>query len=350
LEFNGSEYQEGQMMVYRRRASSRGSRAVTSSMLALGVALSGCQNGSSLGNPFDTLYSGADSCHQAHLDLAAQGDVFAKDLVNAADVQNFAAGTAGAAAAGYDLKSSLVEGLKFAVAAKVTTIYWDAVQQQAADRGAQLQRVSSDMQAENARLVQVQFAFNAVRQCRRGQADAIRADLRAGRSKREDAAAQMDLSKRRLQGEIEIAKKIDGNVKTRSAEFEFAAEQLSPQPYVTVQSTTVYAEADAGSATVSSLRKGGQVKGAAVNDKWVKVNLPHDKSGYVTTDSVTLKANEVAVNAAHPAKSGKAAKAPASGGDPLTDGVFSNAYNKTQFEDSVQTAQSDTATFELGGG
>ena len=88
--------------------------------------------------------------------------------------------------------------------------------------------IANDLAAENAQLDRTQIAFNQLMDCRFGNAQRIRADLRAGRLTQAQAEAMMGDVRSRTQRDIQLAQTINGEIGRRGAEFDTAFDQVAP--------------------------------------------------------------------------------------------------------------------------
>ena len=159
------------------------------------------------------------------------------------------------------------------------------------------------------------------------------------------AANRWPISVSRYQSDIDLAKRIDGNIATRSADLEYANEQFKPQPYVTKHAASIYATQDQKAVPRSeSLRAGAVINGAAVNTTWVKVTLARGRTGVVLASDLDLQAATIVRN-----RSGRHTPPPSAKGDPVAEGCFTNLSKRADFDDLVQVASSNTSGFELSG-
>ncbi len=301
----------------------------------------GCSSSPTIHSFFDN--EANDSCRDQRAALQSYGDYFANNML--------VGGAIGAAAGGLvgvvthqSLQATLADAFAgFTIGAAVG--YWESVQQKDATMAARQRQVQTDVTAENAKVNGAQQAFNTLVDCRRGQAATLRADVAAGRVTSADGAKAMATIKARFDDDIAIARKVNTNIATHSANLEYANEQFKPQPYVTVRSATVFADQSADSAKVTTLKAEAIVSGAAVDDKWIKVALSGKRTGYVQATDVVLEAARRVQN-----KKTRATPPPSAKGDPVAEGVFTNLSKQADFDDSVQVASSDTSGFELSGG
>jgi hypothetical protein len=222
--------------------------------------------------------------------------------------------------------------------------YWAAVSQKNADMGARERQVTTDIKAQNAKIDGAQGAFNKLLDCRRQEAAHLRADVAGGRISQTDGVKQMADIRSRYESDIDLAKKIDSNITARSADLEYANEQIRPQPYVTRHEAAVYATQDEKSARIENLHGGASIPGASVNTTWVKVTLGRGRAGFMLASDLDLQAETIARS-----RSRRHSAPPSSKGDPVAEGVFTNMSKRADFDDSVQVASSNTSGFELSG-
>jgi hypothetical protein len=328
------------------------------------VAVPGCATNKP-GTPSPT----ADTCKPQREAFRGYDDYFGKSMLIGAGLGAVAGGLIGYAIK-QDAKAALT-GAAVGAAAGAAGGYWQAVSQQKADRAAQTQQVLTDVNADNDKISAIQASFDTLVACRRGQADTIRADYKAGRIPRDQAETQMAAVKKRYEDDVAFAQKIDGKIAERSANFQFATEQLTPQPYlVTAATAVVYSSPDDKSKVVTRLKTNAQLTAQNQDENWLQVPLPTGGNGYVQRAQVTaasaLPPQQTAAatpatpsKAAPPSKKGtKPAPAPAptvattaptaSAKDPLSQGVYTNVAKRTDFGNSVKTAAASSNGFELG--
>jgi hypothetical protein len=300
-----------------------------------------CSSSPTLHSFFDN--EADDSCRDQRAALQSYGDYFANNMLIGGAIGAATGGLLGVATH-QSVHTTLTEAFAgFAIGAAAG--YWESVQQKDATMVARQRQVQTDVKAENAKVDGAQQAFNRLVSCRRRQAATLRADVAAGRVARADGAKTMATIKARFDDDIEIARKIDANIATHSANLEYANEQIKPQPYVTIRASTVFADKSTGSAKVTTLNAEAIVSGAAVDDKWVKVTLSGKQTGYVQATDVVLQAAHLAEN-----KKTRATPPASATGNPVSEGVFTNLSKQADFNDSVQTASANTSGFELSGG
>ena len=169
---------------------------------------------------------GTDSCRRELVALDSTGNFFAEDIVKGA-----ALGALGGALIGglssRNWRGALI-GAGTGVAVGAAAGYWTALQQQGRDQASLVNRIRYDLARENAEIDRSQAAFDALADCRFHQAEAIRTAYAAGQIPKEVAVAQMGQVRARGQRDFQLAHYINGQIAERSAQFEVAADNLSP--------------------------------------------------------------------------------------------------------------------------
>jgi hypothetical protein len=283
-----------------------------------------------------------DVCRDQRAALRSYGDYFAQDMLIGGSIGAVAGGIVGVA-------THQSVGTTLGLAAGGAAIgagagYWAAVSQKNADMGARERQITTDINAQNAKIDGAQGAFNKLLDCRRQEAAHLRADVAAGRISQTDGGKQMADIRSRYQSDIDLAKKIDGNINARSADLEYANEQIKPQPYVAKHAAAIYATQSESSAKVENLRAGAVIPGAAVDTTWVKVTLARGRTGFMLASDLDLQAATIVRN-----KARRHSPPPSTKGDPVAEGCFTNLSKRADFDDSVQTASTNTSGFELSG-
>lgn len=284
-----------------------------------------------------------DVCRDQRAALRSYGDYFAQDILVGGAVGAAAGGIVGAVTH-QSLGTTLgLTAAGFAVGAGAG--YWAAVEQKNSDMAARERQVTSDIDTENAKIDGAQAAFNDLVKCRNEEAAHLRADVAAGRISETDGGKQMADIRSRYDDDVALAKKIGANIATHSADLEFANEQIKPQPYVTRHAAAIYAAQDTTGAKIENLRNGAVISGAAIDTTWVKVSLSRGRTGFMQASDLELQAEILAHNRAR-----RHSPPPSTKGDPVAEGVFTNLSKRADFDDSVQTASTNTSGFELSGG
>lgn len=300
------------------------------------VGLSGCDTA-------QNLLDSNDVCRDQRAALRSYGDYFAQDMMVGGAI-----GAVTGAVVGVVTHQST--GTTLGLAAGGLAIgagagYWAAVEQKNADTAARQRAVLSDVDANNAKIDGAQAAFNDLIRCRQQEAAHLRADVAAGRISQTDGGKQMADIRSRYDDDIALGKKVGANIADHSAALEFADEQLKPQPYVTQHAAPIYATKDQAAAKIETLRSGAVISGAAVDSTWVKVTLARGHTGYMLASDLKLQAEIIVANRAR-----RHSPPPSAKGDPVAEGCFTNLSKRADFDDSVQTASTNTSGFELSGG
>lgn len=284
-----------------------------------------------------------DVCHDQRAALRSYGDYFAQDMLVGGALGAAAGGIVGAVTHQSVGTTLGLTAAGFAVGAGAG--YWAAVEQKNSDMAARERQVTSDIDAENHKIDGAQAAFNDLIRCRREEAAHLRADVAAGRISQTDGDKQMADIRSRYDDDIALGKRVGASISSHSADLEYANEQIKPQPYVTRHEAAIYASQDANSARLENLRSGAVISGTTVDTNWVKVHLSRGRTGYMQASDLELQAE---ILARSPAR--RHSPPPSAKGDPVAEGVFTNLSKRADFDQSVQTASTNTSGFELSGG
>ncbi len=339
----------------RRARSARASRVpIAARVLACCALLTGCAQGQYL-TQAERIGpdSGGDSCRPYLVALDATGNYYTRDILTGAAV-GAAGGASLGALLGQNLKSTLIGAAAGAVAGGAAG-YWTALQQKSQDEAVLSQRFSGDIARDNAEIDRTQLAFNALTDCRVRQADAIRADYRAQRIDRPTALARMAQVKQWARHDAEVGRRIESRIQDRSAQFQTAAEHLSPGTDAAV--ATAYAPPPSRPATlreaapltlhpgptapsVASLPAGAPVTVTAAQGGYALVQTPTGERGYTPLSAL-----------AGPGASPNAENTPQlNGGGEVRTLAGSNAARRDQFAQSVSVASHNAADgFDLSG-
>ena len=171
----------------------------------------------------------SDVCRPERATLRSTGDFFAQDILAGAAVGAVAGGLIGLAAGG-NLRSAAI-GAAAGGALGAVGGYWRARQQQYADQAQLYQSVYGDLQRENESIDKTQVAFNRLFACRTGEASRIRADFRAGRLSRDQAAGLMAGVRAHSESDLRLAREISNHIQTRSNDFSYASREVQTNTY-----------------------------------------------------------------------------------------------------------------------
>ncbi len=323
-------------------------------MLVSCSMLTGCASGQ-----FSTQASrigpddGTDSCRPYLVALDSTGNYFGTDILTGA-----AAGAAGGAALGalfgQDLKSALI-GAAAGAAAGAATGYWVALEKQGQDQAVLTTRVSGDISRDNAQIDKTQDAFNQLTDCRVRQANAIKQAYKDHRIDRQTAVAQLGVVKQRAIHDAQVAQQIEGQIQDRSAQFQVAADHLSPgttaavaaadkpppsHPATVRQAAPLKLRPDPAAPDVTTLAAGDKVTVARARGSYALVETGNGQRGYTPfTDLSGPGANASAANTPQ-----------ISGGGEVRTLAGSNAARRDQFAESVAVSKQEAATgFDLSG-
>lgn len=170
-----------------------------------------------------------DVCRPERAALRSTGDFFAEDIIAGAAVGAIAGGLIGLAAGGNARSAAL--GALAGGALGAVGGYWRARQKQYADQAQLYQAVYGDLQRENESIDKTQLAFNRLYACRTNEAGRIRADFRAGRISREQAAALMAGVRAHSESDLRLARQISGHIQSRSNDFSYASREVQTNAY-----------------------------------------------------------------------------------------------------------------------
>lgn len=169
----------------------------------------------------------ADTCRPYVVALDSTGNFFAEDIIKGALIGAVGGAVLGGLFGG-GRGSAIAIGAATGAVAGAATGYIYALQQQSRDQAVLASRVSSDLAKENAEIDRAQQAFDQLSDCRFRQAQAVRSDYAAGRIQRPEAEARLAQIRGWWNRDLALARQINEKMATRGAEFETAAETLSP--------------------------------------------------------------------------------------------------------------------------
>ncbi|MFY7960957.1 MAG: YMGG-like glycine zipper-containing protein [Elsteraceae bacterium] len=171
---------------------------------------------------------GSDRCRPQRVALDSTGNYFAEDIVKGAAIGAVGGALIGALTGGSNAgRNALIGGLAGA-AAGAAGGYWASLQQQNKDQASLLTSISNDLSRENDQIDKTQLAFAQLNDCRRDEANRVRADLAAGRLTRPQAEQAMAGVKARAAEDLRIARQINAKLEERGANFQFANEPVNP--------------------------------------------------------------------------------------------------------------------------
>jgi hypothetical protein len=292
-----------------------------------------------------------DQCRPYVVALDSTGDFFAEDIMKGALI-----GAAGGAMLG-GLLGGNVRGVAIGAAtgaiAGAATGYWMALNQQSQDQAVLASRVQGDLGRENAEIDRTQQAFDALMDCRFGQAKAVRQDVAARTLTPEQGRARMAQIRSWTDRDIALARQITGRLETRGAEFEIAAENLSPgtkdriaaqkaaapatRQAVATRVAPVRLRPDPAAPEIATLQPRETVTVTGGRDGFALVETPSGVRGYAPADTLRSGTGRVATP-----RSG------AGGGDDVRTLAATNVAKRDNFSESVQVAERASASgFEL---
>lgn len=197
-------------------------RSGVSALVVSGMLLAGCTTQAQRIGADD----GSDVCRTYRVALDSTGDFFGEDMVKGAAIGAVGGALAGLLVGG-DARSAAI-GAVAGAALGAAGGYWQSKQQQTKDQAVLYQGVLTDIQRENLEIDKTQTAFNKLVDCRKNQAKVIRADLAAGRIAKPAYDQRMKAVRTAYDKDIEIARNITKNIKSRSDNFLYANEQMNP--------------------------------------------------------------------------------------------------------------------------
>lgn len=207
----------------------RSFRSALTALAVGGLLITGCSTKESrLGADIES-----DACKTYKVALDSTGDFFEEDMIKGAVVGAIGGALAGALIGG-DWQGAAAGALAGA-AVGAATGYWQYKQQQTQDQSVLYASVLSDLEAENAQIDKSQLALDQLIDCRRNEANKIRADLKAKRITKDVADLRMNELRGRYSADLELARLINTNIRERSTNFEFANEQVNPNSKGKVQ-------------------------------------------------------------------------------------------------------------------
>lgn len=292
-----------------------------------------------------------DQCRPYVVALDSTGNFFAEDIMKGALI-----GAAGGALLGGLLGGNfrgVAIGAATGAIAGAATGYWMALNQQSQDQAVLASRVQGDLGRENAEIDRTQQAFDALMDCRFGQAKAVRQDVAARRLTPDQGRARMDQVRAWADRDIALARQITGRLQTRGAEFEIAAENLSPgtkdqiaaqkaaapatRQAVATRVAPVRLRPDPAAPEIATLQPRETVTVTGGRDGFALVETPSGVRGYAQADTLRSGTGRVATS-----RSG------AGGGDDVRTLAATNVAKRDNFSESVQVAEQASASgFEL---
>lgn len=171
---------------------------------------------------------GSDRCRPQRVALDSTGNYFAEDIIKGAAIGAVGGALLGALTGGSNAGRNALIGGVAGAAVGAAGGYWASLQQQNKDQASLLTSISNDLSRENDQIDRTQLAFAQLNDCRRDEANRVRADLAAGRLTRPQAEQAMVGVKARAAEDLRIARQINAKLEERGANFQFANEQVNP--------------------------------------------------------------------------------------------------------------------------
>lgn len=354
-------------------------RRIAGASVIVSLALTGCTTQEGRIGADD----GSDPCRPYRVALDSTGDYFGQNIAVGAVIGALGGALAGYAAGGNARAAAIGAAAGAAIGAAGGYFYTLQQQQQGQ---ALVQQMMNDVHQANAQIDRTQFAFDQLVACRNGLANAVRADLAAGRVARPEAERRMALVRQQYAGDIEIGRRIAGAIAERSANFEFANEQINPVQYVATGQTPLYVPGTNPPQAMGALTPGHWFWGSRIDDQWVKIYTFDNRVGVAPAAGLALYQQPAApaavpetpsspqlwpqretppppapAPARRPPTTQEAAMPPATVRAPtpapagpatpasVKEAVSTNLAKKSAFSNSVQSASQRTGGFELAG-
>jgi uncharacterized protein YcfJ len=292
----------------------------------------------------------ADTCRPYVVALDSTGDFFAEDIIKGAAI-----GAVGGALLGGILGggrgSSIAIGAATGAVAGAATGYIYALQQQSADQAVLTGRVTSDISRENAQIDRTQNAFDQLMDCRFRQAKEVRTAVAERRMGLDEGRARMTQIKGWADRDIALARQINEKLQTRGAEFETAAETLSPgtkdmiaqqkaappaRRAVATRATPVLIRPEPGAPEVAALAPRERVTVARTQGDYALVQTEAGARGFAPAGTLRVE-GRAPTRTVQP-----------SGGEDVRGLAATNVAKRDNFATSVEVAQAATGSgFEL---
>ena len=288
-----------------------------------------------------------DSCRRELVALDSTGNFFAEDILTGAVI-----GAAGGAVVGGVVGRGIVGvlgGAALGSTAGAAVGYWNALQRQGRDQAQIAKRVYGDLVRENTEIDRTQAAFDVLADCRFRQARVIRTAYATGRMPKVAVVTEMERLRARSRRDIQLALMINDNIAGRGAEFETAADNLSPgtryairaartippREAIVVNATAVKLRPNAASLDLGNLRTRERVWVTAPRDGYVIVETSRGERGYAPLSAL--------------GDTGTSRREVRVAGDPVRTLASSNAARRDDFAASVAVIeQASVQEFEPG--
>jgi hypothetical protein len=301
---------------------------------------------------------GSDACHAQAVALDETGNFFGQDILQGAALGAVGGALLGGLASG-NLKGALI-GAAAGGAVGAAGGYWEALQQQNQNTEQLESTVEGNLSAENAQIDKTQLAFNEDMDCRFEQAAQIEAAYKAGSVTEAQAAAALSAQKTLAQRDLQLAQTINGQIQSRGAQFDTAADNLDggsappasvaalSKPAVMKRATTLLLRPDPDAPPVGSVTRHEDVTVTGVSGDYALVQADDGSSGYAPLEDVreahTYRAIIVPPSQQIPAPVARASSVPVASSAPSTAAVKqldgSNAASRDAFAQNVAVSQS----------
>jgi Bacterial SH3 domain len=303
-------------------ARCRGSIAVRL-VVATSLLFAGPLSCTSGGTMFSTRADASDPCGREHAAFADSKSFYFEQVAQGAllgALGGAALGALAASASGGNAGKGAAIGAGAGLVAGGAAGYFNARQQQTADRVALANSVYGDASRASQEMDRATTTFAALRNCRFAAADRVKAAFRQGALPRDQAAAQLADHKHRFDEEIVLARQYGAKMAEQDQQFRFAADSLVKQDpaaqqalanraaqlgtgtYVATAPANVRNAPSADADKVGALVKGQQVHVVpdAAGPEWRKLALDDGGAGYVSSRFLAPAANAPAASAAAP--------------------------------------------------
>jgi hypothetical protein len=179
--------------------------------------------------------------------------------------------------------------------------YWAELRQTNPDPGAAAQRAAMELAALGTAIDRIDGGYAALRTCRLGRADGLRARIVEGTLAPAPGASQLAEVRQAFEAELTQAREAVGHIEGRQAILQTAVERLaaasdrsagairsadtvpaSPTAYMVKENAEIFARPDAGSPGIADLRKGQRVQGPGGGPAsgWITLTLNDGSLGY----------------------------------------------------------------------
>lgn len=187
------------------------------------LLVTACQGASPLATlPGGYLSQRDDVCFTERKALADSGTTFSEDLL-----RNVLIGGGVGAIVGLATDKNPFATAAIGAAAAAAGTYLLKMQKEYSDGGALVTATTADIRAENEQIDRLLARFEALKACRRKEAEAVKTALRSGQIDRPTAEAQMLAIRKRYREDVARAQAIASNISKRSKSYVTAYNQIA---------------------------------------------------------------------------------------------------------------------------